>query len=332
MEEFSQFSAEEAVVYNESYFIRKKEERKTLRKLSFLSGTAVILYVFIQNLIIVALEGLGLLNLYTKNSLFQSGIDIFLILLGILLPFTLMGRKMQKISGEAEPVLAEPVKSRSLFVFGMFGCTGCVMLANICSSYITYFISLFGYELQAPDIEMPGGALGFVITMLRVCILTAVVEEYCLRGHIMGNLRYYGDTFAVVMSAGIFALMHGNLIQVPFAMLSGIALGIFTVKSNSIWPAVVAHGINNGLSVMISYLIKIVGEEKGMILYSYTMYVLIFIGLIACFLFAMSSKRKHLRKPQTILSLSEKVSNFLFSPPSIIAFLLMVAITAKSVK
>lgn len=332
MDEFSQFSAEETAFYTERYFSRKNEERKNLRKLSFFSGTAVILYVVIQNFIVLALNWAGLLDLYTKNSVFQSGIDIVLILLGILLPFTLMGKKMHRISGEAEPVLAEPVKSRSLFIFGMFGCTGCVMLSNIASSYITAIISAFGHELEAPEIGMPEGFAGFLITMLKVCILTAVVEEYCLRGHIMGNLRFYGDAFAIVMSAAIFGLMHGNLIQVPFAMFSGIALGFFTLKCNSIWPAVIAHGINNGLSVIITYLIKIIGEEKGMLLYGYAIYALIFIGIASCVLFSMNSHRSPLRKPQTSLSLSEKLSGFLFSLPTVVAFLLMVLITAESVK
>lgn len=331
MEDFSQFETESTVVYTEGYFAKKNKEYKNLSKLSLLSGAAVILYVVIQNLIISVLEGAGLLKVYVNNSLFGSGIDIFLILLGILLPFSLMGRQMKKISGEREPVMTEPVKSKALFIFAAFGCTGCVMLSNIFSSYITYFISLFGYELEAPEINMPGGALGFLITMLKVCILTAVVEEYCLRGHVLGNLRFYGDTFAVVMSAGIFALMHGNLIQVPFAMLSGIALGMFAVQSGSIWPAVVAHGINNGLSIVASYLIEEIGEEKGMLLYSYAMYVLIFMGLICCFLFALNSKKLPLRKPQTVLKLHEKVFTFLFSPTALIAFILMVVITANSV-
>ncbi len=332
MNEFSQFDAEESVSYSENYFERRHKEKTTLRKLSFLSGSAVLLYVFIQNFIVTILEGTGLLTLYSKNNFFQSGVDILLILLGILLPFTLVGRKMQKASGEAEPVLAEPVESKSLFIFGMFGCTGCVMLSNIVSSYITAFISLIGYELEAPDIKMPDGLGGFLVTMLKVCILTAVVEEYSLRGHILGNLRPYGDAFAIVMSAGIFALMHGNLVQVPFAMLSGIALGVFTIKSNSIWPAVVAHGINNGLSIVISYIIKIVGEEKGMLLYSYAMYILILVGIISCILFAVHSKALRLRKPQTVLSSGEKVTGFLFSLPTIAAFLIMVLITATSVK
>ena len=105
MDNFSQFEAVEASGFNENLSAVKSRDRKILRKLSFLSGTAVILYVFIQNFIVAALEGAGLIDLYTKNSFFQSGIDILLILLGVLLPFTLMGKRMQKISGEAEPVM-----------------------------------------------------------------------------------------------------------------------------------------------------------------------------------------------------------------------------------
>ena len=333
MNEFTQYNPEEAAeFYNESYFRRKDTETKNLRKLGLLSGSAVILYIVIQNLIVTALEGMDLINLYSKSFIFQGGVDILLILLGILLPFSLMGKAMKKYSGEDEPVLTEPVKSRSLFIFGMLGCTGCVMIANIASAYITTIISLFGYELENPDIKMPDGILGFLITMLKVCILTAVVEEYSLRGQILGNLRPYGDTFAIVMAAGIFALMHGTLVQVPFAMMAGIALGFFTVRCGSIWPAVIAHGINNGLSVVITYLIKIVGDEKGMLLYSYAIYALIIIGLISCFLFALNSNRIRPGKPRTVLSTSEKIINFLFSPTLIIAFVIMVAITATSVK
>lgn len=331
MDDFSQFRPEEKTVYDDSYFMRKNTETKTLRKLSFYAGLAVILYVFIQNVIIVIIEGLGLIDLYTKNSLFQSGTDIFLIILGILLPFSLLGKKMQKASGEAEPVLMEPVKRKKILLYGIFGCTGCVILANIFSSYITYFISLIGYELDSPDIQMPDGMFGFAVTMLRVSILAAVVEEFCLRGHVMGNLRRYGDVFAVLMSSAIFALMHGNLIQVPFAMFSGVALGIFSIKTGSIWPAIMAHAINNGLSVAISYLIKIVGEEPGMLLYSYAMYVLIFIGLVAAFAFAMNTKDRPLKRGNTVLKPFEKTFHYLFTAPTVVAFLIMVTITAQSV-
>lgn len=331
MDDFSNFKAEEPKVHDGSFFARRTIETKALRKLSFLAGSAVLLYVFIQNMLFILVELFGFMEVYKNNYLFSGGIDILMTVLGVFVPFTLVGRKMKSISGEKEPVLSEAPNNFMLLLFGTLGATGCVMLSNILSSYITYFISLIGYELSAPDINMPEGVLGFLLSMLRISILTAIVEEYALRGHVLGNLRKYGDTYAVLMSAAIFSLMHGNLIQVPYAMLSGVALGIFTLKTKSIWPAVIAHAIGNGLSVATTYLIKIIGEETAMLLYSYAMYVLIFIGLVATFIFAFSTKDRPLRKSESVLKPVEKLYHFLFTPPTFAAFLIMLFITAKSV-
>ena len=331
MNEFSKFSAEEPWSYEDSFFARKTIEKKELRKLSSLAGSAVLLYVFIQNAIFIIVELFGLLDLYNNNYLFSGGIDILMTVLGVFLPFSLVSGKMKNISGEKEPVLSEMPDKSKLFLLGAFGATGCVMLSNIISSYITYFISLIGYELSAPDINMPDGFSGFALSMIRVSILTAIVEEYALRGHVLGNLRKYGDAFAVIMSAAIFALMHGNLIQVPFALLSGVALAVFTLKTKSIWPAVVAHAINNGLSVIITYLMEFIGEDPAMVLYTCVMYILIVIGIVTTVIFAFSTGDTPLGKPRTVLKPIEKACSFLFTPPTLLAFIVMVIITARTV-
>lgn len=48
----------------------------------------------------------------------------------------------------------------------------------------------------------------------------------------------------------MFGLLHGNLIQFVFATLVGLILGFVTVKTDSIVPAVIIHGFNNGMSVV----------------------------------------------------------------------------------
>ena len=331
MNEFSSFQPEFPGTQNEILFAKRANEIKALRKLSLLAGSAVLLYVFIQNGIFILVELFGLLDLYGSNIFFSSGIDILMTVLGVFLPFSLAGRKMKSISREKEPVLSEAPKSFLLLISGSLGATGCVMVSNILSSYITYFISLLGYELSEPDISMPDGVFGFALSMLRISLLTAIVEEYSLRGHILGNLRKYGDAFAIFMSAAVFSLMHGNLIQVPFAMLSGVALATFTLKTKSVWPAIIAHAINNGLSVVITYLIKITGEEPAMVLYTCAMYVLIFLGLVSTIIFALSTKDSPLRKSESALKMRERLFHFLFTPTTLAAFLIMLYITATSV-
>lgn len=331
MNDFSSFQPEFYRMQNEFLLSQKTKEIKALRKLSLLAGSAVLLYVLIQNIIFVLVELFGLLELYRNNVLFGGGIDILMTILGVFLPFSLMGGKMKAVSGEAEPVLSEAPDKIHLLIFGAIGATGLVMLCNIISSYITAFISLFGYELASPNINMPDGVFGFALSMVRISILTAIVEEYSLRGHVLGNLRKYGDAFAIFMSAAVFSLMHGNLIQVPYAMLSGMVLGFFTLKTKSVWPAIFAHAVCNGLSVIASYLIEIAGEENALIIYSFVMYAIIFVGLIASFIFILSTRNRPLIKSESVLKPTEKLFHFLFTPTTLIAFLIMLYITATSV-
>ncbi len=332
MNEFSQYYNERlGRDFDENYLIRRDSEIKGLRKLSLLSGAAVLLYVGIQNGLAVILQLLGLWENYMNFAFFRSGVDIFMAFLGILLPFALLGKKMRSVSKVKEPVLLGRPKGIRLFLLAILACTGCIMLANIVSSYVVYFASLIGYELTAPDISMPDGVLGFLLSFFRVAVFTAVIEELSLRGIIMGNLKKYGEGFAIMMSAVVFSLMHGNLIQVPFALLAGMAMGYFTFKTGSIWTAIIAHTVNNGLSVILTYAQKVMSEELSGMLYMYAVYALIFIGMVAFFLFAMNTKGQTLKKGESILTTSEKVSNFLLTPTTIAAFMVMIYITAGTV-
>ena len=47
-----------------------------------------------------------------------------------------------------------------------------------------------------------------------------------------------------MMSAFLFGIFHGNLVQIPYAFLVGLVLGYVAVEYNIVW-AMVLHMINN---------------------------------------------------------------------------------------
>ena len=75
MNDFSSFQPEFYRMQNEFLLSQKTKEIKALRKLSLLAGSAVLLYVLIQNIIFVLVELFGLLELYRNNVLFGGGIS-----------------------------------------------------------------------------------------------------------------------------------------------------------------------------------------------------------------------------------------------------------------
>ena len=79
---------------------------------------------------------------------------------------------------------------------------------------------------------------------LYACMLGPVAEELLFRGLVLRSLEGYGKRFAIVVSALLFALIHGNLLQLPFAFLTGLVLGYVALEHHFGW-AVLLHMLNN---------------------------------------------------------------------------------------
>lgn len=79
---------------------------------------------------------------------------------------------------------------------------------------------------------------------LYVSFLGPIAEELLCRGLVLRLLQPYGKRFAIVLSAILFGLFHGNIVQIPFATLVGLVLGYVTVEYSITW-AIVLHIINN---------------------------------------------------------------------------------------
>lgn len=117
----------------------------------------------------------------------------------------------------------------------------------------------------------PATLMELVLNVLYVAAIPALVEELAFRGIALGLLRKYGDGFAILISSLLFGLLHGNLIQIPFAFFVGVVLAYTVVRTGSIVPAIVIHFINNAMSCILSYYtaeISSVGESllfKGLL-------------------------------------------------------------------
>lgn len=315
------------------YFIRKETERKALKKLGTFCGVGICLYVLIQNVISLFLQGLGLWDNYSTNTLFQAGVDIILSFAGVLLPFALLSVPMKKYSSVGEPFVFEKRVSKGSMVLAVVSGVGICMAANILSSVFITVASVFGFKLTSPDMPLPTDNTGILLTFIRTVIVAALAEELALRGYVLGHLRErYGDRFAVGITAVVFALMHGNLIQSPFALIAGAAIGYFTVKTGTLWAGILIHMFNNLISLCSAYILELQGQETGAILYTVAVYGLSFIGIVGFLIFSVNNKDKKLHKNQSVLSTSEKVSAYFLNVPMIIALIIMLYVTSTYVE
>jgi len=82
-------------------------------------------------------------------------------------------------------------------------------------------------------------------------IVAAVAEEMLFRGMILTALEQFKDAAsAIVLSAIFFALIHFNPWGAVQIALLGFALGYLAWRSQSIWPGVILHALNNLLAFL----------------------------------------------------------------------------------
>lgn len=144
--------------------------------------------------------------------------------------------------------------------------TYCLALPLLAAGLITYFVlvAIFGQESQPshPAVEMIGGAGPAMIAGLFVLasLVAPLVEEIAFRGILYRHLRdecgrlglVASIVIAALASSFLFAVIHPQgVLFAPALMGLAIAFCISRETRGSIWPAMVAHGINNAVTLSL---------------------------------------------------------------------------------
>jgi membrane protease YdiL (CAAX protease family) len=94
-------------------------------------------------------------------------------------------------------------------------------------------------------------AASWVRVVLAVAVVIPVGEELFFRGLLLrGFLLRYGPGPALVLTAALFALVHLNPWGLVSIFLVGILLGWLVLRTGSLWPACLAHGLYNFAAVV----------------------------------------------------------------------------------
>lgn len=90
------------------------------------------------------------------------------------------------------------------------------------------------------------------VALLNIGLVPAVCEEILFRGYLQRSFeKSWGVWAAIIVSGLIFGAYHMQLSNVVPLAAIGILLAIMTWASQSIYPAMMAHLVNNGGSVLL---------------------------------------------------------------------------------
>jgi membrane protease YdiL (CAAX protease family) len=102
----------------------------------------------------------------------------------------------------------------------------------------------------------PSGPFDVLVSLVIIAVLPAACEELVLRGGLLPSLAArLGALPAVVITAVVFALIHGDVIRLLFTFVLGVVLGLLRLGTRSLWPPVIVHVTLNALTFAIAPLV-----------------------------------------------------------------------------
>lgn len=94
-----------------------------------------------------------------------------------------------------------------------------------------------------------------LLNLAILAVVPAVCEELLFRGLMLSVLRrWMGQHFAVWVQGIVFSLLHLQPYGFLPRMLMGVAFGYLRISSGSLYPAMLAHFLNNALAVGLLYM------------------------------------------------------------------------------
>lgn len=308
-------------------------EKRHLRTAAGFVGVLMLVLIVSMNftylLIALVLNAVGVLP---QGGLYQDnlGLDNTTYLCVYALVYTLsMGlplavRLFTRYTFPKYPARSFPT---GVIYFGALAAIGVCMGANVVTNYLVAFLESIGIPSPEFPQMMEPTTTSLALNMVVMAVLPAVLEELVFRGCVLHALRPFGDGFAVVVSAVLFGLMHGNIRQIPFALIVGLALGYLYVVTNSLWLPILVHFMNNALSVCLEYIGFSMGETAVGWFYTYVIYGLALLGGVALLLFFLLYHR-HLKSPPRLIRLTfgQRLGGLLKTPTMLISLVLFIVL------
>lgn len=209
---------------------------------------------------------------------------------------------------------------------GSFFAILCVFMSSqflfqLITVLVEAFLNMFGYSLLAGMNAVAVSTDSFSM-FLYVGIFGPITEEILFRGIIQRSLRPYGRNFAILCSAFVFGLYHGNLLQSVYAFAVGLVLGYVASEYSIVW-AMVLHIFNNLIVAdVLGRLTAPMPGNSGDILFSVLMLAFAFAALVILIV-----NRRRIRDYIRRDPVNPEHTRCFFSAPGIIVLMILMGIS-----
>lgn len=144
---------------------------------------------------------------------------------------------------------------------------GIPVFAVICNQLLTVLVNLaviaintvFSTELSNA-VQEGLFSSNFVIQLIGIGILVPIMEEVLFRGLVYNRFKDYNkEWLSALLGAAVFAVYHGNLLQILFAFPMALIITEVYRRGRTLMAPILFHVAVNVSSIVITYLNQTVG-------------------------------------------------------------------------
>ena len=196
-----------------------------------------------QLLVMVLAEALGAASLFdgvyaawllSIGSMYLVGLPVFLLILRPL---------------AATPPDLRRLRPREFFVFFLVAYAVGYVCNLVATLLDTLLGTLIGATSSATAADMILDAPLWLVIAVPV-ILAPIVEEYLFRRVLIDRLLPYGQGLSILVSAILFSVYHGNLVQSVYTLAIGLILGYLYIATGRLAHCIFLHMLYNLLGTV----------------------------------------------------------------------------------
>lgn len=154
----------------------------------------------------------------------------------VAMPISLMIFRLCESDTPKEKTMAFPVWLGLLAI-----CFALTYAGNLIGSIVNLIISVLSGQPVINELASMTSASPFWVNLLFVGILAPIMEEIFYRKLLIDRWRHFGDVPAILLSALVFGLIHGNFSQFFYAAVVGALFGYVYLKTGKIRYTIFLH-------------------------------------------------------------------------------------------
>lgn len=130
---------------------------------------------------------------------------------------------------------------------------GVSFLGNLLTALLQRLLAACTRYTPPAQLCLPQSGFALLLYFTGVCAVPALLEELWMRGAVQAALSRWGAWFSIIASSVMFALLHGDVAQMPSLFFLSVFLGLAAHCTGNPGFGAALHFANNTMSFLFLY-------------------------------------------------------------------------------